>query len=130
VLLPFAPWPQIRLLPLVFFLTALALLHALFGILAALKADRWDNLAAIQTFGLIPLVYLSGAFFPTGDLPEGIRVAVMLNPVLYAVDGLRFGWFGQSELAPAAGAIVLLLLDLALFTLVWRLFAAGYKLRS
>ncbi len=130
VLMPFAPWPQIRLVPLAFFLAAVALLHALSGILAALKADRWDGLAAIQTFGLVPLVYLSGAFFPTGVLPESVRAAVLLNPVHYAVDGLRFGWLSQSELAPAGGAIVLLLLDLALFTLVWRLFAAGYKLRT
>ncbi|HXV23463.1 MAG TPA: ABC transporter permease [Alphaproteobacteria bacterium] len=130
VLLPFAPWPEIRLLPLVFFLAVVAVLHALFGILAALKADRWDNLAAIQTFGLAPLIYLSGAFFPTRDLPQTGRVAVLLNPTHYAVDGLRLGWLGQSELAPAGGAILLISLNLALFALVWRLFAAGYKLRA
>lgn len=130
VLLPFAPWPQIQPLPLMFFLVAAALFHALFGIVAGLWADRWDNLAATQTFGLIPLVYLSGAFFPISDLPEAGRLAVMLNPVHYAVDGLRFAWLGQSELAPAFGAVLLVLLDLALFALVWRLFAAGYKLRA
>lgn len=130
VLLPFAPWPQIQPLPFMFFLVAAALFHALFGIVAGLWADRWDNLAATQTFGLIPLVYLSGAFFPISDLPEAGRLAVMLNPVHYAVDGLRFAWLGQSELAPAFGAVLLVLLDLALFALVWRLFAAGYKLRA
>jgi ABC-2 type transport system permease protein len=129
-LLPFAPWPAIQLLPLLFFLVAGALFHALFGILAGLRADRWDNLAAIQTFGLIPLIYLSGAFFPTADLPQAGRAAVLLNPAHYAVDGLRFAWLGQSELNPMIGVALLLSLNLALFGLVWKLFAAGYKLRT
>ena len=129
-LLPFAPWPQFHPIPLMFFLIAGALFHALFGIVAGLKADRYDNLAAIQTFGLVPLVYLSGAFFPTAELPEAGRVAVLLNPAHYAVDGLRHAWLGRSELPPLPGAALLLGLDLALFAAVWRLFAMGYKLRA
>ena len=129
-LAPFAPWPRIQLLPLICFAVTGALFHALFGILSGLKAERWDNLAAIQTFALVPLIYLSGAFFPTADLPEAGRLAVLLNPAYYAVDGLRFAWLGRSELAPLGGALVLVLLDLALLTFAWRLFAAGYKLRA
>jgi ABC-2 type transport system permease protein len=129
-LLAFAPWPRIEVVPLVFFAAAGALFHALFGILAGLRSDRWDNLAAIQTFGLVPLVYLSGAFFPTADLPEPGRLAVLLNPAHYAVDGLRYAWLGSSELDPMLGVAVLAVLDLALFLAVWRLFAAGYKLRA
>lgn len=129
-LLPFASWPSIHILPLLYFAAAGALFHALFGILAGLRADRWDNLAAIQTFGLVPLIYLSGAFFPTADLPDAGRLAVLLNPAHYAVDGLRFAWLGRSELNPIPGALLLMVLDLALFAAVWRLFAAGYKLRA
>jgi ABC-2 type transport system permease protein len=53
-----------------------------------------------------------------------------LNPVHYAVDGMRHAWLGRSELSPIPGAALLLLIDLALFGLVWRLFARGYKLRT
>ena len=130
VLIPFAPWPKISPLPLAFFAAAVAVFHALFGIAAGLKADRWDNLAATQTFVLVPLIYLSGAFFPTAELPEAGRLAVLLNPVHYAVDGMRFAWLGSSELSPGPGAALLLLLDLALLALVWRLFARGYKLKA
>jgi ABC-2 type transport system permease protein len=129
-LLPFVPWPELHFLPLVFFVVAGAAFHALFGVLAGLKADRWDNVVAIQTFGLVPLVYLSGAFFPTAELPEAGRAAVLLNPAHYAVDGLRHAWLGRSELPPLPGAALLLGLDLALFAAAWRLFAAGYKLRA
>ena len=129
-LLPFVPWPELQLLPLLYFVLAGAAFHALFGVIAGLKADRWDNLAAIQTFGLVPLIYLSGAFFATADLPEAVRIAVLLNPAHYAVDGLRFAWLGRSELPLHPGAALLLFLDLALFGAVWRLFAAGYKLRA
>ena len=129
VLIPFAPWPDITPLPLVFFALAVALFHALFGTAAGLRAGRWDNLAATQTYALIPLIYLSGAFFPTADLPEAGRLAILLNPVHYAVDGMRHAWLGRSELSPVPGAALLLLIDLALFGLVWRLFHRGYKLK-
>lgn len=129
VLLPFAPWPRIQPSALVFFAVAAALFHALFGVLAGLRAERWDNLAAIQTFALVPLIYLSGAFFAAADLPRAGRIVLLLNPAHYAVDGMRFAWLGSSELSPTPGAALLIALVLALFALVWRLFAAGYKLR-
>jgi ABC-2 type transport system permease protein len=129
VLAPFAAWSRIQPLPLAFFLVGTALLHALFGIAAGLWAERWEKLAAIQTFGLAPLIYLSGAFFPTGDMPYWGRLAVKLNPAYYAVDGLRFSWLGQSEQSPLAGAGLLILLNFLLLVLAWRLFAAGYKLK-
>ena len=69
-------------------------------------------------------------FVFTAELPEAGRLAVLLNPVHYAVDGMRFAWLGSSELSPGPGAALLLLLDLALLALVWRLFARGYKLKA
>ena len=129
ILAPFALWSKIQLLPLLFFLAGTALLHALFGIAAGLWAERWEKLAATQTFALAPLIYLSGAFFPTSGIPYWGRKAVQLNPAYYAVDGLRFSWVGQSEQAPLLGAGVLISLNLLLLILAWRLFAVGYKLK-
>jgi ABC-2 type transport system permease protein len=129
VLAPFARWSEIQPLILVFFLVGTALLHALFGIAAGLWAERWEKLAATETFALAPLIYLSGAFFPTAGMPYWGRFAMKLNPAHYAVDGLRFSWLGQSEQAPLLGAGLLVLLNLLLLVLVWRLFAVGYKLK-
>ena len=129
VLAPFAAWSQLRLLAFVFFLVGTALLHALFGITAGLWAERWEKLAAMQTFALAPIIYLSGAFFPTAGMPYWGKLAVSLNPAYYAVDGLRFSWLGQSEQEPFIGAGLLILLNLLLLILAWRLFAAGYKLK-
>jgi ABC-2 type transport system permease protein len=129
VLAPFAAWLRVQPVPLALFLVMTALLHSLLGIAAGLWAERWEKLAATQTFGLAPLIYLSGAFFPTGDMPYWGRFAVKLNPAYYAVDGLRFSWLGQSEQAPLLGAGLLVLLNILLLILAWRLFAAGYKLK-
>ena len=130
VLMPFAPLPQMLPLPLIFFLVMAALMHALFGILAGLWAERWDNFAAAQTFGLVPLTYLSGAFFPTSGLPEPVRAAVLLNPAAHAVDGLRYGWLGAGERDPSIAALVLVPIVLVLAAWVWRLFARGYKIKA
>lgn len=37
----------------------------------------------------LPLIFLSGAFFPWRGLPAWMDVFVKLNPISYAVDGLR-----------------------------------------
>lgn len=130
VLLPFVPWSEFHPLPLLFFLGAGALFHGLCGILAGLWADRWDHLAAAQTFGLVPLVYLSGAFFPTDALPHAFRTAIAFNPAFYAVEGLRFGWLGKAQSAPAIAALVLFALVLLLVAIVHHLFKIGYKLQA
>jgi hypothetical protein len=41
--------------------------------------------------GLInfPVFFLSGAFYPVESLPDWLRSVVLVNPMTYAVDGLR-----------------------------------------
>jgi hypothetical protein len=41
--------------------------------------------------GLInfPVFFLSGAFYPAQSLPDWLRIVVYVNPMTYAVDGLR-----------------------------------------
>jgi ABC-2 type transport system permease protein len=106
-----------------------ALLFALVGTVVGLWADRWDNYSAAETFLILPLGLLSGAFFPLDRLPGEVRWAFVSNPVFHAVDGFRYGFTGHADGVVMLGAAVLLVLILALTLLAWRLFAIGYKIK-
>ncbi len=107
-----------------------ALLFALLGTLVGLWADRWDHYAAAESFLVLPLVLLSGAFFGLSELPEESRWLLSLNPLFHTVDGFRYGLTGAAQSAPAIGALFLAGTALALWLLLWRLLFTGYKLRS
>ena len=99
------------------------------GILAGIWAEKFDQLAAFQNFLVMPLTFLAGVFYSVRSLPPFWQAVSRLNPFFYAVDGLRYGFFGQSDVAPAAslafatGALAVL----SCSTLY--LLARGWKLR-
>jgi ABC-2 type transport system permease protein len=111
------------------FAVAASALFALVGILVGLWSDRWDNYSAAETFLILPLGLLSGAFFTLGGVPEEVRWLFDFNPVFHAVQGFRYGFIGAAEAPVAVSAAVLVGLDLALAVLAWRLFARGYKIK-
>ena len=106
------------------------LLFALLGAIAGLWAEKWDRYAAVETFLILPLGMLSGAFFPLTDVPANWQVALQFNPAYYVIDGVRFGLIGRAEADLWIGAAYLLTLNLLLALFVSRLFARGYKLKS
>lgn len=63
---------------------------------------------------------------------EGIgvlKIFVRLNPITYMINGLRYGMIGMAELDVGWGLVMLLVLTLALFALIVKLFRDGYHLR-
>lgn len=50
---------------------------------------RMESFSAITSFVVLPLMFLSGAFFPIKSLPVWLTVPIHLNPLTYAVDALR-----------------------------------------
>jgi len=106
-----------------------AVLFALIGVLSGLWAEKWEHYSAAETFLILPLGFLSGAFFSLQGLPEVFRNIVILNPAFYAVDGFRYGLTGHSEGSLVFGFLYLTVLILGLAILVWRLFSIGYKIK-
>ncbi len=111
------------------FALAGALLFSLLGVLVGLWADRWEHYAMAESFLILPLGFLSGTFFALASLPDAARALIALNPVVYAVDGFRYGLTGHAEAALLPGAVFLAVLDIGLWLLLWRLFSLGYKLK-
>jgi len=51
------------------------------------------------------------------------------NPVLYMIDGFRYGFFGVSDISPWRSLAVVLICYLALAIIALNLLRRGYKLR-
>jgi ABC-2 type transport system permease protein len=99
------------------------------GIVAGIWAEKFDQLAAFQNFLVMPLTFLAGVFYSMHTLPPFWQAISKLNPFFYAIDGFRYGFFGQSDVSPWTS---LAFASAALAALSWAtlgLLRRGYKLR-
>lgn len=99
------------------------------GIIAGIWADKFDHLAGVQNFVILPLTFLSGVFYSIHTLPVFWQAVSHYNPVFYMIDGFRFGFHGVSDLSPWHALSVVLPTSLALAGLTYFLVRRGYKLR-
>lgn len=77
------------------FLTAIV--FALGGFINAIFAGKFDDIAIVPTFILAPMIYLGGVFYSIDLLPSFWAKISMLNPILYMVNGFRYGILGVSD---------------------------------
>lgn len=89
------------------FLTAM--LFASVGLLNALFAKTFDHVAIVPTFVLNPLTYLGGVFYSITLLPPFWQSASKLNPILYMINGFRYGILGTSDVSVGKSLALLLL---------------------
>ena len=119
-----APWWA-----LAFALLGSALLGVL-GLLAGLWAEKFDQIAAFQSFVILPLTMLSGVFYSIHALAPAWQRVLHLNPFFYMIDGFRYGFFGASDIAPGASLAVVAVSLALLSALCLRLLKNGYKIRT
>lgn len=99
------------------------------GIIAGIWSEKFDQLAAFQNFIVVPLTFLAGVFYSVRSLPPFWRSLSQLNPFFYAIDGFRYGFFGQSDVAPWASLAFATGAFAVLSWLTLHLIRRGYKLR-
>jgi len=114
---------------IVFVLLGSAFLSAL-GIVAAILANKFDQMAAITNFIITPLSFLSGTFYSIERLPEAMRIATHVNPVFYLIDGVRYGIIGQSDSSPWLGLAVCSLATVLVMALCWYWFRTGFRMKA
>ena len=112
------------------FVFSASLMLSLLGLLAAIVADKFDQMAAITNFVVTPLSFLSGTFYSVSVLPEPFLTLSHLNPFFYLIDGFRYGALGIADARPWLGLAVSIAVNLALGLLSWRWLASGYRLKS
>jgi ABC-2 type transport system permease protein len=102
---------------------------ATLGIIAGIYSDKFDQLAAFQNFVVMPLTFLAGVFYSVHSLPPFWQALSRLNPFFYAIDGFRYGFFGQSDVPPGTSLAIAAAAFAALSWLTLQLISRGYKLR-
>jgi ABC-2 type transport system permease protein len=110
------------------FLTSSA--FSLAGFLNSLFAKKFDDVQIVPTFVLTPLTYLGGVFYATSSLPEFWQNVSRINPIVYMIDGFRYGFYGFSEYSIWANLGILLGFNILFFVINWYLINKGYGLRK
>lgn len=76
------------------------------GLTVGMVSRSFDHLTAINSFILLPLIYLGGVFFSLDQLSPTWQVVARFNPLLYFVNGLRYSMIGVSDLSVTKCLIV------------------------
>ena len=99
------------------------------GLIGGIWAEKFDQIAMFQSFLIMPATFLAGVFYSVHSLPAFWQAVSHLNPFFYMVDGFRYGFFGQSDVAPLVSlAVVCATLAVALGVAL-QLLRSGYRLR-
>ncbi|MBL4767345.1 MAG: ABC transporter permease, partial [Rhodobacteraceae bacterium] len=100
------------------------------GIVAAIYATRFDQLAAISNFVITPLAFLSGTFYSVQSLPPVLNAITHVNPIFYLIDGVRFGMIGVSDSSVTLGLAVTSCSALAVGLVAWWMLKTGYRIKA
>ncbi|NPU94281.1 MAG: ABC transporter permease [Gammaproteobacteria bacterium] len=75
-----------------------ATLFSLGGLINAVYAGSFDDISIVPTFVLTPLTYLGGVFYSVSMLPPFWEKVSHINPILFMVNGFRYGILGVSDI--------------------------------
>ena len=106
-----------------------SMMLALLGLAGGIWSDKFDHIAAVTNFIIMPFSFLSGTFYTIDRLPEPFSSFAWYNPFFYMIDGFRYGFLGRADASPTLALAVLIATNIALTILVWRMVNNGYKLK-
>jgi ABC-2 type transport system permease protein len=107
-----------------------SVLFGAIGLIGGIWSDKFDNIAAVTNFVVLPLTMLSGTFYSTKMLGEPFVTFSHWNPVFFLMDGFRYGFIGVHDAPLERGALFTGALAIALCYASWALFKRGYKMRA
>lgn len=112
------------------FVALSATVMSLIGFIAGICSEKWEHVAVVTNYFIIPLSFLSGTFYDVGTLSPILQKIALYNPFFYMISGLRYALTGYSVADPFYGAIGLLALAIVLWIILYKLLEAGYRLRT
>jgi len=107
-----------------------AVVFSLAGMVNAIFAQKFDDIAIIPTFVLAPLTYLGGVFYSISLLPEFWQNISRFNPIFYMVNGFRYGILGVSDVSLVQSYGVIITAGVILFVWCLWLLHRGVGLRT
>ena len=100
------------------------------GFIAGMWAEKFDNMATVTNFIIVPLSFLSGTFYSIDRLPDIIKEISIYNPFFHMIDGMRYSMIGISDGPIKIGIIYLLFLNLIFWFIAYFLYKKGYKIKT
>lgn len=105
-------------------------LFSLAGLINGVYARSFDDISIVPTFVLTPLTYLGGVFYSISMLPAFWQKASLLNPVLYMVNGFRYGILGFADIPLWVSYLIIIGFILILGAFSLSLLNRGVGIRS
>ena len=99
------------------------------GFIAGLWAEKFDHMATVTNFLIVPLSFLSGTFYSIDRLPLVLQNISVLNPFFYMIDGFRYGFIGTADGSIIYGIIYLTILSFIIWFIAYLLYKRGYKIK-
>lgn len=112
------------------YIMLVAAAFSLFGFILGVWADNFEKLGIIPMLFLTPLTFLGGTFYSISMLPKPWDTLALFNPIVYLVSGLRWTFYGQSDVDIRISlAITLGFLAVCVAVIGW-IFKTGWRLRD
>jgi ABC-2 type transport system permease protein len=94
------------------------------GTLVAARMRSMEGFQMVMQLLMMPILFLSGAFFPLGGIPLWLRILTQLDPATYGIDPLRQIVLRTSLPQEALRSLTLypLAIDLAILSAMWVVF--------
>jgi ABC-2 type transport system permease protein len=126
----FVPYEIVHPMWALGFLVLTAVTFSMFGFIIGLWADSFQKLQTIPLMVVTPLTFLGGAFYSISMLPPFWQKVTLFNPVVYLISGVRWAFYGQSDVNAAVSFAATFGFLAVCLTFVWWVFKTGYKLKT
>ena len=130
VLIPFVGMSVSDFTSLILFGFLGTMMLSLLGVIGGIWADKFDHIAAVTNFIVMPLTFLSGTFYSVTQLPPFWQTVAHANPFFFMIDGFRSGFIGASDMPLMTGYAVLIVVNLLLWWCALTMLRTGYKIKS
>jgi len=89
------PYNPVLILTLVGELLLVALALTSFGVMMASRMQEVESFQVVMQFFVLPMFFLSGAFFPLSSIPTWLKALAVIDPLSYGVDPMRRAVFAH-----------------------------------
>ncbi|MBX7457624.1 ABC transporter permease [Qipengyuania sp. 1NDH17] len=114
----------------VLYIMLVAAAFSLFGFILGIWADNFEKLGIIPMLFLTPLTFLGGTFYSIDMLPKPWDTIALANPIVYLVSGLRWTFYGSSDVNIWVSFGITLGFLAACTAVIAYIFKTGWRLRA
>ncbi|MFT5540836.1 MAG: ABC-2 type transport system permease protein [Glaciecola sp.] len=111
-----------------------SVMFAMAGLINGIYAKSFDDISIIPTFVLTPLTYLGGVFYSVSMLEkvfnEFWQGVIQVNPIFHMVNAFRYGFIGTSDVNYLTALGILVVFNIVLFAVAYRLLSKGTGIRA